>query len=315
MDFTFVPATKAGAFARIALVGGPGAGKTWTALELAQGLTFDGPIGVIDTERGSARKYADAFSFGWLGFTTYDPDDLTRAVIAAGRQGVGCLIVDTLSPFWAGTSGMLDRVGEASSSFEGWRKMRPIERRMIDSLLAFPGHVIVTMRTKVEYVVERNDAGKAEPKRVGLKPEQRDGIEYEFDAVADVDRAGGVFRVTKTRCPELAEYVTAKPTRDVGARVQAWLDRDAVGLPLNPQTVRDWAIERDDQGRWTRTPAELGERHAALAAVGQLDAAVYDHTDQLTGVGELLVGISRDIKRTARQAERQAAQTQNVTGQ
>lgn len=302
-SFTFVPATKAGSKARIALLGTAGAGKTYTALRIAAGLERgDAPLGLIDTERGSAKKYADVFAFRWLGMSSFDPADLTRAVLAAGEQGIGTLIVDTASPFWTGPDGMLDKVGQATTSFEGWRHMRPVERQMFDALLGFAGHVIVNLRTRTEYVVERNDNGKMEPRRVGLKPEQRDGMEHEFDVVLDLDRAGQIARVVKTRCPELAEKTLAEPGAEFGETVQAWLDRDAVGEPLNPLSVRAWALDP------ARELAELKDRYDGLAAAGQLEAVVYDRDgSNMVGIGDLVLNAARELRRAAAQAAAQAA--------
>jgi AAA domain len=309
-SFTFEPATKRGAKARIAIIGGPGSGKTWTALEVAQGLDIaDGEhIGLVDTDRHSARKYADVFAFRTVAMSTFDPADLTRAAIAAADQRIGVLIVDTASPFWSGDGGMLDRVGQANTSFEGWRNMRPVERQMFDALLGFPGHVIVTLRTKVDYVIEQNDKGKMEPRRVGTKPEQRDGMEYEFDVVIDVDNAGASARVSKTRCPELANAYWSKPTREVGQQIQAWLDRDAVGEVLNPNTVREWALELRDGGEPARTTAELRERLAALEEAGQAEAVVYapNGTD-LMSIRDLLGWVGRAIRDRERRAARATA--------
>lgn len=303
MTFTFQPATKAGTKARIALMGPAGAGKTWTALEIAKGLDRgDGRLGLIDTDRQSARKYSDVFAFDWVGMTSFSPESLVRATIDAAEQGIGTLILDTWSPFWGGVDGMLDRVGQANSSFEGWRMMRPVERQMMDALLGFPGHVIVTMRVKTEYVVETNAQGRAEPRRVGLKPEQRDGIEHEFDVVLDLDDFGTHARVAKTRCPELAGKVFRHPGLDVGETVQAWLDREAVGQPLNPHEVRAYALENDDI-------VALRERFEALEALGQLEAVVYDRDgESLIGIGTLLTNRAREIRQAGERAARRAEQ-------
>jgi hypothetical protein len=302
MSFEFVPATKAGSKARIALLGISGAGKTWSALEIAKGLDRgDQQLGLIDTDRRQALKYAHEFAFLHLSMTSFDPDDLAKATIAAAQQGVGTLIVDTWSPFWSGVDGMLDKVGQASSNFEGWRQARPAERRMFDALLGYPGHVIVTMRVKTEYVVERNDSGKMEPKRVGLKPEQRDNTEHEFDVVLDLDAAGTIARVSKTRCPELAGRSFTHPGAEVGEIIQAWLDRDAVGEPLNPQQTRDWALQEQDR-------QALRTRYEALEQAGQLDAVVFARDGEtLTSVGALLLERARELKRLAEAAERASA--------
>jgi hypothetical protein len=57
----FPRATKLEAKLRLALAAPSGAGKTYTALQLATHL--GGPIAVIDTEHGSASKYANLFTF------------------------------------------------------------------------------------------------------------------------------------------------------------------------------------------------------------------------------------------------------------
>jgi hypothetical protein len=59
MTLSFQKAEKSASYLRMALCGGPGAGKTWTSLALATGLGDH--IALLDTEHGSARKYADAF--------------------------------------------------------------------------------------------------------------------------------------------------------------------------------------------------------------------------------------------------------------
>ena len=57
----FKKATKKGCKLRLALFGVSGGGKTYSALRLATGL--GGKIALIDTEHGSASKYADRFEF------------------------------------------------------------------------------------------------------------------------------------------------------------------------------------------------------------------------------------------------------------
>ena len=43
------------------------------------------------------------------------------------------------------------------------------------------------MRTKVDYVVEADSKGKQVPKKIGLAPIQREGMDYEFTVVFDID--------------------------------------------------------------------------------------------------------------------------------
>lgn len=238
--FQFAPATKAQAKARVALEGPSGSGKTWTALSIAQGLGQR--IAVIDTERGSASKYAGDYRFDTLQMHTYSPRDLVAALSAAAGAGYDVVIVDSLSHFWMGTGGMLEQVdgfakrSNSGNTFAAWKDARPMEREMIDGLLAYPGHVIVTMRTKTEWVITENDRGRKEPKKIGLKAEQRDGIEYEFDIVGDLDLDHNLV-VSKSRMSALADTVISRPNSDLGGQILAWLS-DGDALP----TVEDYIL-------------------------------------------------------------------------
>lgn len=220
--FTFAPATRETARARIGLQGPAGSGKTKTALRLAKGLAQGGPIGLADTERGSALKYAPVpgrpdlggHVFGHLPMDRHDPRDLIKVVRAAEEAKLAVLIVDSWSHFWNGRGGLLEIVEEAGSqkgaggTFGGWRTGNPIEQEMLDALLNFRGHLIVTMRTKGDYVIEGKKVTK-----VGVKAVQRDGAEYELDVVMDM--VEGTATVTKTRYEPLNGQIIHHPGEDI----------------------------------------------------------------------------------------------------
>lgn len=295
MSFTFTPATREGSFARIALAGPSGSGKTWTALTTARELSDR--VAVIDTERGSAKKYAgdDGFTFDVLELTHFDPRDLVKALAVAGAAGYGCVVVDSLSHFWMGSGGMLEQVDNAAkrsyggNSFGGWKEARPLERQMIEALLAYPGHVLVTMRTKTEWVLETNARGRQEPKRIGTKPEQREGIEYEFDLVADMDLEHNLV-VSKSRIQPLADAVVKRPDGDFGQQVLKWLG-DAPKAPT--------ALEYLDEvlGKHV-TFDRLGELYREVKDRRLDGAAVIDGTGETTTLGELIRARGEELKRT-----------------
>ena len=53
-------------------------------------------------------------------------------------------------------------------------------------MLSFKAHIIATIRTKQDYILnERN--GKLVPEKVGLKAVQREGLDYEFTVVFDLN--------------------------------------------------------------------------------------------------------------------------------
>lgn len=240
--FTFAPATREQARARIGLQGPAGSGKTKTALRLAEGLAKGGQIGVADTERGSALKYAivpgkpelGGHEFGHLPMDRHDPRDLIQVVRAAEEAGLAVLVVDSWSHFWNGRGGLLEIVEQAGSergaggTFGGWRKGNPIEQQMLDAILNFSGHLIVTMRTKGDYVIEGKKVTK-----VGVKAVQREGAEYELDVVMDM--VEGTATVTKTRYAPLDGQVIHHPGEDV-----AELILEQLGQGVDPvQTIVD----------------------------------------------------------------------------
>jgi len=248
----FRKATKAGSFLRAALCGVSGSGKTYTALQLAGLIRPDARIAVVDTERGSASKYADLFEFDVIELQSYEAENYTRAIAAAAQAGYTCLVIDSLSHAWNGTGGMLEQVDNASArakgnSYAAWRDVTPQQNRLIDAILQAPIDIIATMRSKTEYVVEKNERGKSTPRKVGMAPVQRDGMEYEFDVVADMDAA--TMLVTKSRCPALAGKAFQRPGDEVAALLRDWLgDKPAPA------------------GRITPPPAELPELPATPPA-------------------------------------------------
>jgi hypothetical protein len=262
-DFAFEPATKDQAKARIALAGPSGSGKTWTGLILATAL--GGRVAVIDTERGSASKYAGDFKFDRLNLHRYDPRDLAKALAAAGQAGYDVVVVDSLSKFWSGAGGMLEQVDNAAkrgyggNSFGGWKEARPMESAMIEALLGFSGHVIVTMRTKTAFEVIEDDRGRKVPQKIGLKPEQREGIEYEFDIVGDMDLQNAM-TISKSRCPALTGQVIQRPDSSLGEAILGWLTdgkpamsaqdyRDALCVPgIGADTVKQYGVEISHRG-------------------------------------------------------------------
>lgn len=228
-------ASKAQLKARVAITGPAGSGKTWTALEwafvLGEGSDKRDPRPlVIDTERGSAALYADEFPpyrvISWA--PPYDPLELAATLAEAGEHHP-VIIVDSLSHFWEGEGGTRDIADAAAqrfggNTFAGWKVGTPALRHLIDTLLGVDAHVIATMRSKMEHILEEDERGNKRPRKVGMAPVMRAGVEYEFTLVAEMD-AEHRFAVTKSRCSAVADVV-AEPGRagEVARTFRAWLD-------------------------------------------------------------------------------------------
>ena len=223
MSFTFKKATKSTAKLRAALFGPSGAGKTFTALRIAAGL--GGPVAVVDTERGSASKYADRFAFDVLDLEHAGIPSYQGAIEAAAQAGYPVLIIDSLSHGWQELLQEVDRLAAAKyrgNTWSAWSEGTPKQRALVDAMLSYPGHVIATMRSKTEWSVEANGKGKQAPVRVGLAPEQGKGIEYEFDLLLELspDHIG---RIIKDRTGKFQDELLEKPGEAFGKELAEWL--------------------------------------------------------------------------------------------
>jgi hypothetical protein len=93
--------------------------------------------------------------------------------------------------------------------------------------LSYPGHIIATMRVATEWSQEKDEkTGKTRPVRVGLKPEQGKGIEYEFDLVIEMSPEH-IGTVIKDRTGKFQDAIIEKP--DEGRRRHPAPRRDGHG--------------------------------------------------------------------------------------
>lgn len=231
----FKKATKTQSRLRLALYGPSGSGKTYTALLIAASLGK--PVAVIDTERGSASKYAgDVAEFDVVELESFEPAKYISAMRAAAEAHYPTLIVDSLSHAWMGKGGLLDQADAKGGKFDAWRVLTPQQHQLIDAIMAYPGDVIVTMRTKTEYVVEKDERGKNVPRKVGLAPIQKADIEYEFDIAATLD-ADNTMHIDKSRCPALPPGTSIRRAgADVAKVLRAWTG-DGVPMPVKAPVI------------------------------------------------------------------------------
>jgi hypothetical protein len=234
---------------KLAMIGPSGSGKTMTSLMFALRLreldaaelgvdldTLELPL-VVDTEHGSASDYADAYPFDHAPMRPpYDPDRLVNALAAAAEDGYGVVVIDSFTHFWAGEGGVREIVdASGSGKFSGWKVGTPKHNRVVNAVLAYPGHVIVCMRARTEYVVTPD--GK--PQKVGVGADQRPGVEYEFQVMFELDappRDGdGVHRLTvgKSRLGALLPVGSsvANPTGQAMDVIYEWLTSGAEDAP------------------------------------------------------------------------------------
>jgi hypothetical protein len=239
-------------------IGGPsGSGKTMGALLIAKGM--GGRIAVIDTERDSASLYAEPLKlpdgslfeppeFDALSLDPpYTPERFIEAIRAAENAGYDICVIDSTTAEWSGLGGCLelvDHVAKASfggNSYMAWSAITPRHRAFLDAMLRSSMHIIATMRSKTE-TAQVDDGRKKKVVKLGMKAEQRDGIEYEFTTVLDLIHDGHFAVASKDRTGLFAGD-PERISEDTGRRVMAWLENGAEpvmsAVDLAATTLRD----------------------------------------------------------------------------
>jgi hypothetical protein len=226
---SFKKAARKANFIRLALCGASGSGKTFSALMLARGLVGNGKIAVIDTERASSNLYSDLAEFDTADLEKpYTPKRYIGMLDIAAQSGYSVVIVDSLSHAWVGAGGVLDmhdtatRAQSKGNSFMAWRDVTPEHNALIDAMLACPFHLIVTMRSKTAYEMD-NEGGKNKPRKIGLAPVQREGMDYEFTTVFDLSLEGNIASVSKDR-------------------TRLWSGRQEVIQPYHGEEFANWLL-------------------------------------------------------------------------
>lgn len=230
----FQKATKESLYLRLALQGPSGSGKTRSALDI--GAHLGDRLALIDTEERSSCRYAHLYDFDVQHLSDHHPNQYIGAIREARGQ-YDVLVIDSFSHAWFWELEAVDK------NFKNWSAVRPVERQLLKAILSFPGHVIVTMRSKTEWLLEEgtNKNGKSTtiPKKVGTAPIQSPGTEYEFDVVGELDLQH-VLRVTKSRFDGLDGIEVSLPGKEFAAQLlQSLLEG---GDPVPPV---DLAVERD----------------------------------------------------------------------
>lgn len=187
----FVRAQKSSRKLKAVITGPAGSGKTQGALMIAKGLGEK--IALVDTENASASLYSDKFVFDTAAMNPpYVIEKYLRCIKDAEENKYDVLIIDSLTHAWAGEGGLLSIKEQmdqrpGANSFANWGKLTPEYNKLMHTITHSSIHIICTMRSKTDYVLQENDRGKMAPVKMGLAPQFRDGAEYEFDLHLDVD--------------------------------------------------------------------------------------------------------------------------------
>ena len=261
----FVKAEKTQAKLRLAIDGPSGSGKTYTALIAATVMADGGKIAVIDTERNSASLYSDKFSFDVAALDTFAPKTYIDLIHAAETAGYSVIVIDSLSHAWEGSGGVLEmhdlatKRQKTQNSYTAWADVTPEHRALIDAMLQSKCHIIATMRSKMDYVQEKDErTGRTVIRKVGMAPIQRQGTEYEFTIVGDMDAEHNLV-ITKSRCEPISDKVVNKPDSGFFKTILDWLAKPMTKSAKSAPAAQLPAVDYDgnplDKGpQWEELP-------------------------------------------------------------
>lgn len=189
MTFEFSEAVRQDVHLLIGIAGGTGAGKSWSALELATGLSGGKPFAAIDTEEGRMLHYAPGpgepvvagknFAFKHTHLRApFRPSRYLEAIKAAEAAGYGVIVIDSMSHEHAGEGGLLDwheeeldRMAKGdwakreSCNMTAWIKPKMEHKEMVSHLLQIKAHVIFCFRAEEKIEMAKNDKGKMEVRK------------------------------------------------------------------------------------------------------------------------------------------------------
>jgi len=200
-----------------------GAGKTYSSLLLAYGLVNNwSRIAIIDTENHSADLYAHLGNYQVLALEQpYSPERYIQAIEICQKAGIEVIIIDSISHEWEGIGGILDIHGAMmGNSFTNWAKVTPRHNNFVQKILQSNSHIIATIRSKQDYVLSEKN-GKMIPEKVGLKGVTREGLDYEFTVVLELDLKHQA-TATKDRTGLFMDKPSFIITQETGKHILTW---------------------------------------------------------------------------------------------
>lgn len=187
------------AFLKMAMFGAPGAGKTLTALLIAEGLCERNGkrCAMIDTERGSdfycqhvAERKIHPAAFDFDAIYTRSLTEITRDLRSIDLKQYGCVIIDSITHLWesaqAAYTGSKGPGGQIP--MHAWTKIKKPYKELMQWLLNSPIHVIILGRQGAEF---RDDPNTGEMVNTGYKMKAEGDTAYEPHIVLRLEALKG----------------------------------------------------------------------------------------------------------------------------
>lgn len=307
MAIQVVKAQRKSIKVKLALTGPTGSGKTLSGLLLAKGL--GDKIGVIDTENGSASLYSDRIDFDVCNITPpFTTEKYIEALEYFVKEKYDVVLMDSITHSWSGKGGLLDQKQQldqrGGSGFNNWARITSKHEAFKSAIMQSNIHVVATMRSKMEYAQVQGDNGKTQIKKLGLAPEQRDGIEYDFSVVFDI-AMNHEAEASKDRTGIFGDSIF-RINEEVGHKIKDWLST----AKSEPQQIiaetQEKKVEPNQAPRSTQQPvAKNNPKQEVNRPVGNPSnvAKVKNHAPSADEIKASKPGAARETPKVTEQQQ------------
>ena len=142
------------------------------------------------------------------------------------------IIIDSISHEWLNILESHSKM--TGNSYTNWSKLTPRHNAFVQYILQSPVHIIGTIRSKQDYIITEKN-GKQVPEKVGMKGVTRDGMDYEFTLVFEIDIKNNAI-ATKDRTSLFMGKPEFVITPKTGKRILDWCNVSEIN-PDNENTV------------------------------------------------------------------------------
>lgn len=254
--FSYEPAIRRAVRPLIALAGPSGSGKTLSALLIARGFVGpDGKIVVIDTENRRSEMYADDPDVGGFFikpmYPPFTSQSFQDAIDEAENSGADAVVVDSMSHEWNGIGGCVEQaeMAQIRAKKDGpwaWIKPKRSHLRMMNRIGQTQIPVFFCLRTKPQFITEKDERGKQSFAKGPEVAEQESRFIYEMTLAALLEHdTHKAFYSHLKELPRPLHGVLVDGERitvETGRAIKAWV---AGGEVVDTEFERQASILRD----------------------------------------------------------------------
>lgn len=287
MSFQVRKAERQGARLLIQLSGVSGSGKTFSALQLAYGMTGGdaSKIVLIDTENRRGSLYANALPqpFNIIDFyAPFSPDRYIEAIDAACAAGAEVIVIDSVTHEWESEGGCEWIANQ--TRFPDWKRAKAMHKRFMTHMLQSQAHIIACTRAreKVDFSDPKN------PRPLGIQPIQEKN--FSFEATVSLLMHDQGKRQDVLKCPAELQAIMGRGQGYISAQdgtaLRNWVD-GAVKVDPAIEQARGQLLNVCEQGleafkaAWNaKTPSIRKALGSAFRDSCAASAAAYDEQRQ-----------------------------------